>query len=457
MDKKINFTILLNKKSSVPLYIQLYEYIKNEIVNNNFKTGSKLPSIREVSSLLKISKTTIENTYNQLILEGYIESMPKRGFFINEIGDFRYSKDFTLDIDKQKEEEHYYVNNGVDPNSFDINIWKKLYNKVLLDEMTDIFTGGTLQGEYELRYEVSQFVNNLRGGKTLAEQVVIGAGIQYLIGILAGMLREKHDKVAIETPGYKKAEYIFEDYNFDITHLDVKERSLNIEELINSEAKLLYTSPSHQYPLGDVMPINKRTELLNWANSHGGLIIEDDYDGIIRYDGMPIPCLQGLDVNDRVIYLGSFSKTLLPSLRISFMIIPRNLIDLYKQIEYKYTQSTSKIDQTVLASFIKDGYMTKHLRKIRKIYKKKNHAITDYLTNKYGEIVDIINSASGFHLVLSIKTKNSIEKILKKCKKNNILIEIINHDCEKVLISVNYSGVEDSNIEKFINELMQSI
>ena len=263
--------------------------------------------------------------------------------------------------------------------------------------------------------------------------------------------------VSIESPGYRKAEFIFEDYMFKINHIPVNELSLPIDTLYNFKSKLLYVSPSHQYPLGNVMPINKRLELLNWAYSVNGLIIEDDYDGIIRYDGMPIPCLQGLDNNDCVIYLGAFSKTLLPSLRISYMIIPKKLIASYQKIKDKYTQSTSKIDQIVLSLFMKEGHMNRHLRRIRRIYKKKNTSITSYINNNYGDKIKIINSDSGFHLVLEVLTDKSVQDVYNDCKKNNILIEIINHSPNKILLSFNYSGIVDSDLYSFADKLFLSI
>ena len=459
MDNKLHFSILIDKNNKTPLYIQLYDYIKNEIVNNSFKANYKLPSIREAASILNISKTTIENTYNQLIVEGYIENVPKKGFYINDIGSYKYSKEFTPShsLEKSVSNEYIYKNNGADSTSFNINVWKKLYNKTLSEGITNIYTSGSVQGEYELRYEISEFVNNLRGGKTIPEQIIVGAGIQYLLGILTGMIKNDYSCVAIETPGFKKAEYIFEDYMFTINHIPVSKDSLSIESLYNSKSKLLYVSPSHQYPLGNVMPINKRLELLNWAYSVNGLIIEDDYDGIIRYDGMPIPCLQGLDNNDCVIYLGSFSKTLLPSLRISYMIIPKKLISVYQNIKYKYTQSTSKIDQIVLSLFMKEGHITKHLRRIRRIYKKKNTLITNYINQNYSNKVTILNSDSGFHLALEAFTIKTVDEILKECKKNNILIEIINTTSNKILLSLNYSGINNDNLYSFIDLLMQSI
>ncbi len=467
MNKKLHFSVSMDRTNAKPLYIQLYDYIKSEIINNRFKAGHKLPSIREATSLLNISKTTIENTYNQLIVEGYIENIPKRGFFVNEIGSYKYSKEFTPShsFEKSDSDEYIYRNNGTDPSSFNLNLWKKLYNKTLSEEITNIYTGGYVQGEYELRYEISEFVNNLRGGKTNPEQVIVGAGIQYLLGILAGILKNDefiqangdYRSVSIESPGYRKAEFIFEDYMFNINHILVNEKSLSIDSLYNMNTKLIYVSPSHQYPLGKVMPINKRLELLSWAYSVNGLIIEDDYDGIIRYDGMPIPCLQGLDNNDCVVYLGAFSKTLIPSLRVSYMIIPKKLIASYQKIKDKYTQSTSKIDQIVLSLFMKDGHMSRHLRRIRRIYKKKNNIITSYINKNYSNKIKIINSDSGFHLVLEVSTHKSTQELYDNCKKNNILIEVINHNPNKVLLSFNYSGIVEDDLQNFVDKLISSI
>lgn len=467
MNKKIHFSVSMDRNNSKPLYIQLYDYIKSEIINNKFKAADKLPSIREATSLLNISKTTVENTYNQLIVEGYIENIPKRGFFINEIGSYKYSKEFkpSHSYEKSSSDEYIYKNNGADPSSFNVNLWKKLYNKTLSEEITNIYTGGYVQGEYDLRYEISEFVNNLRGGKTSPEQVIVGAGIQYLLGTLAGILKNDefiktngdYRSVSIESPGYRKAEFIFEDYLFKINHIPVNEKSLSIDSLYDLNTKLIYVSPSHQYPLGKVMPINKRLELLSWAYSANGLIIEDDYDGIIRYDGMPIPCLQGLDNNDCVIYLGAFSKTLLPSLRISYMIIPKKLISSYQKIKDKYTQSTSKIDQIVLSLFMKEGHMNKHLRRIRRIYKKKNSTITSYINRNYSNIIKIVNSDSGFHLVLEVLTRKTPQELYKNCKKNNILIEIINQTQNKILLSFNYSGIVESDLDSFVDKLVLSI
>jgi GntR family transcriptional regulator/MocR family aminotransferase len=313
---------VFDKESDKPLYMQLYEYIKTEITSGLLKPDSKLPSIREASSMLKLSKTTIENAYSQLVAEGYIENFPKRGYFVCDLSEYNFDA-VAAKSTVEYRNDIVYLNDGVDKESFDVSTWKRLYNKVITDRDTNIYTSCSTQGEKFLRDEIANFVNTMRGGNTTSQQVIVGAGIQYLLGILIGIIKEDYNTVAFEKPGYNKAEYVFEDYMFNIRHIEIADNDFPIDRLRKSDAKVIYISPSHQYPLGTIMPVNKRMELLDWAYKKNGIIIEDDYDSMIRYGGMPIPSLQGLDKNDCVVYLGSFSKMLLPSLRISFMVIPK--------------------------------------------------------------------------------------------------------------------------------------
>jgi GntR family transcriptional regulator/MocR family aminotransferase len=269
------------------------------------------------------------------------------------------------------------------------------------------------------------------------------------LGILIGIIKEDYNTVAFEKPGYNKAEYVFEDYMFNIRHIEIADNDFPIDRLRKSDAKVIYISPSHQYPLGTIMPVNKRMELLDWAYKKNGIIIEDDYDSMIRYGGMPIPSLQGLDKNDCVVYLGSFSKMLLPSLRISFMVIPKKLLPKYNEIKDRYTQSTSKIDQIVLAHFMKDGHMVKHLRKIKRIYKKKNSLLIANLKSLFTDKIEIISSDSGLHMVCEAKTKKDEAQIIKDAQNSRILINIIGCDNNKIMFSLNYSGINLNDIQDF--------
>ena len=439
---------VFDKESSKPLYIQLYEYIKTEITSGLLKPDTKLPSIREASSTLKLSKTTVENAYSQLVAEGYIDNYPKKGYFVCDLSEYNFDIEATKNT-VEYYDEIIYLNDGVDKESFDISTWKRLYNKVISDNKTNIYNSCSTQGEEFLREEIANFVNTMRGGHTDSRQVIVGAGVQYLLGILIGIIKEDYNTVAIEKPGFKKAEFVFEDYMFNIRHIEITDDGFPINELRKSDAEVIYISPSHQYPLGTIMPVNKRMELLDWAYKKNALIIEDDYDSLIRYGGAPIPSLQGLDKNDCVVYLGSFSKMLLPSLRISFMVIPKKLLPKYNEIKDRYTQSTSKIDQLVLANFMKDGYMVKHLRKIKRIYKKKNSYLTSNFRNLFGDRAEVISSDSGLHIVCEANTKKDAQQIIKDAQNSRILINIIRIKKNKVMFSLNYSGVDLNKIHEF--------
>lgn len=439
---------VFDKESKKPLYIQLYEYIKTEITSGLLKPDSKLPSIREASSTLNLSKTTIENAYSQLVAEGYIDNYPKRGYFVCDLSEYN----FDIELNKNIVEHHdeiIYLNDGVDKESFDISTWKRLYNKVISDSKTNIYNSCSIQGEEFLREEIANFVNTMRGGNTNAQQVIVGAGVQYLLGILIGIIEKDYNIVAVEKPGFNKAEFIFEDYEFNIKHIEITDSGFPISALRKSDAEVVYISPSHQYPLGNIMPVNKRMELLEWAYKKNGIIIEDDYDSMIRYGGMPIPSLQGLDKNDCVVYLGSFSKMLLPSLRISFMIIPKRLLPKYNIIKNRHTQSTSKIDQIVLANFMKEGYMVKHLRKIKRIYKKKNSTLISTFKKVFKDNLEVISSDSGLHIVCEAVTEKHEKQIIKDAQNLRILINIIQIKNNKVMFSLNYSGIELIEIEEF--------
>jgi GntR family transcriptional regulator/MocR family aminotransferase len=441
------YNFIPDKVSLKPIYIQLYEHIRDEIEGQNIRNGDKLPSIRETSSSLKLSKTTVESSYFQLLTEGYLVSIPKKGFYVTDLKDYFPRKSDqneipTMDTKPMPSfEEINYVNDNVHNGSLDLKIWKKLYNNILFYSTKEVYSSGSHQGEYKLRYEVSRFVNSTRGAHTNPDQIVVGAGIQYLIGILAGVLKHNISTAAIEYPGYDKAKYIFDDYGFNTIDIPVSDNGINISALEQSKADIVYVSPSHQYPTGSLMPIQKRLQLLSWAETRKGYILEDDYDSLIRFESRPVPCLQGLDKNDRVIYLGSFSKILTPALRISYMILPLRLLEDYIKISKKYTQSSSKLEQLTLAQFIGEGHIDKHLRKIKRIYSKKRDLLKNYLETVWGDDIELISADSGLHTVISLRSHFNAHEIVDFFKSKGLHVSVINNYEHCFEISLSYSGI----------------
>ena len=440
------YTFYPKKNTGKPIYTQLYEYIRDAIKTQKIISGTRLPSIREASSQLHLSKTTIESAYFQLATEGYIESLPKKGYYVSELMHyFEHQNEYVQHSPHTSElfssQEPYFKNENVHEGSLDIKAWKKLYNHILFDRSESVYSPSSHQGELILRKAISQFVNGTRGGNTSPEQVVIGAGIQYLIGILAGMIKSTIRTAAVEDPGYEKARYVFEDYGFDTIDIPVGDDGLQIESLKASHAKIVYVSPSHQFPTGSLMPISKRLQLLSWADSVKGFILEDDYDSLIRFESKPVPCLQGLDQSDRVIYLGSFSKILTPALRISYMILPRRLMADYQSIAHRYTQSSSKLEQIALALFIQEGHIDKHLRKIKRIYHKKMTLLQKYLEKLWGDKVDLISADSGLHAVITLKSEKPPDQLVLFFENHGISVNIIRHVLHTYEISLSYSGI----------------
>lgn len=409
-------------QSTNPLYLQLYTYIKNAILENSIKPAEKLPSLRTLSKNLGLSLTTIELAYNQLLVEGYINSKPQSGYYVNQIFEGMgatikpNSSDIHNDIpllfsDSSTSSENSYY----DLSCFDFIKWKKCMNKVLTEYSPLLLHEGDPKGEISLRYEISKYVYQSRGVICNPDQIVIGAGTQQIMSLLCNILIKMGIKhVAIEEPGYLPVRNIFRDRNFAMTPVAVGKEGINISKLPSNIQAAVYVSPSNQFPTGYVMPIGKRYKLLEWATNNNSIIIEDDYDSELRYFGKPIPSLQGLDSNQRVVYLGSFSSTLFPSIKISYMIIPPNMAQIFDTIVGDYTQTCSKTEQLTLAIYMEKGLYQTNIKKLRSLYSQKLQAAVSAL-NKYGSgFIKPINSSSGINMIINVKSEKSPALLCKE-------------------------------------------
>ncbi len=281
----------------------------------------------------------------------------------------------------------YDFNYGGDINlkEFPFKIWRKLSMQSLDEEQAQLLLYGDPQGELELRNYMASYLYEARGGvQCRAEQIVIGgAGLQFLLGIVCNLIG-RNELFAMEDPGYYRVRYLFKDNGIKVKPIALDEHGIHIDQLRKNNIKAVYVTPSHQFPLGTVMPISRRLALLEWAREEDAYIIEDDYDGgEFRYAGKPIPALQGLDSSDRVIYMGTFSKSLIPSIKLSYMILPRKLMDLFHQNNY-YVQTVSRLHQHTLQLFIESGYWERHLNKTRNSYKRRYEALVKSIHQTFG-------------------------------------------------------------------------
>lgn len=410
-------TINLNPKEGTPLYEQIYRYIKQDIQNGRIASGEKLPSTRQLSRHLDVSRSTVELAYEQLLSEGYVEAEPCRGYFVSDIdGLYRLERPEKAGLTERKREEEKYLYDfspyGVDLNSFPYNVWKRLSRESLQDDRTELFRLGDPQGEYGLRRAISSYLYQARGVNCEPEQIVVGAGNDYLLMLLTAIIGPEH-KVALENPTYRQAYRLFENLSYEVCTVDTDERGMQITKLEESKANLAFVMPSHQYPLGIVMPIRRRLELLEWAGREKGrYIIEDDYDSEFRYKGRPIPALQGYDRQDKVIYTGTFSKSIAPGLRMGYMVLPKPILQLYQK-KCRFLNSTvSKVDQLVVQRFIEEGYYERHLNKTRALYKNRHDMLMNCLKERFGSL-RVSGENAGVHLLLHFGNKNEQELIQK--------------------------------------------
>ena len=329
--------IFIDKESKVPIYQQIYEFIKKEIEKEQLKPGDKLPSSRALSRYLSISRSTAELAYDQLASEGYIEAMPCKGYYVSQLegvyfSDSRLSKcqeEKPIVQERVKKYFHDFALNEIARGSFPYNVWQKLSKQVLAEADEEFFQLGNPCGEDGIRQAVAEYLYRSRGVKCKREQIIIGAGNDYLL-MLLGTILGAGQTVAMEVATYISAYYDFRHIGYDIEQIKQDEQGLDISDLEGKSANIVYVMPSHQFPMGMIMPLKRRMALLNWAEkSQERYIIEDDYDSEFRYKGQPIPSLQGFDRNGSVIYMGTFSKSVAPSIRVSYMVLPERLMQKY--------------------------------------------------------------------------------------------------------------------------------
>ncbi|WP_155591161.1 PLP-dependent aminotransferase family protein [Lysinibacillus cavernae] len=423
----LEITPILNNEE--PLYLQLYSYLKIEIQNGNILAKTKLPSQRSLATHLHISRNTVDAAYQQLLAEGYVISKERKGLYVVELekdyfqtspSPFNPPQLATQQEQKLTEIQYDFNYGDINLKDFPYKIWRKLTMQSLDEEQAHLFLYGDAQGELELRTYIANYLYEARGVKCRADQIVIGAGLQYLTGIVCNLIG-RNELFGMEDPGYYRVRYLFNDNGIKVEPVPLDEYGIQIDYLRNSNMKAVYITPSHQFPIGTVMPISRRLALLEWAKEKNAYIIEDDYDGEFRYAGKPIPTLQGLDSNDRVIYMGTFSKSLIPSIKLSYMVLPRKLIHLFSKNNY-YVQTVSRLHQHTLQLFMESGHWERHLNKSRNYYKRKYEVLIKAIHQTLGDNVKIYGASSGLHILLEPTNKMSEEELINTAKTKGVKV-----------------------------------
>ncbi|WP_141434417.1 PLP-dependent aminotransferase family protein [Bacillus sp. 03113] len=463
----LEITPALHSSRKEPLYIQLYEYIRNEIQSGKIPHLSKLPSQRKLAEHLKVSRNTVDAAYQQLLAEGYIQSKARKGLFVVELNNelFLRSNKNALMIESRSTDnkqlptiQYDFKHGDIDLTHFPYEVWRKLTMQSLYSDHSHLFLYGDPQGEISLRKLIAEYLYQSRGAQCSAEQIVIGAGTQYLISLLCCMIGRQLS-YGLEEPGFHRIRFVLKDYGAEIKPIPLDEKGMSIAELRKSGAKVAYVTPSHQFPLGTVMPISRRMELIEWARQENGFIIEDDYDGEFRYQGKPIPSLQGLDNHGNVIYMGTFSKSLIPSIRLSYLVLPPSLLALYKEKFSVYKQTVSRLHQHTLKLFMENGHWERHINRIRNIYKKRHAVLLTAIKNIMGEQVHVIGAETGLHVLLKPNNNMSEVELIESARKQGVQVypvSIYYEDppvAQKSMVLLGFAGLDENEIYEGITLL----
>ena len=409
----LSITPLLDKGSALPVYMQLYNYIKDQIQSRSLTEGSTLPSIRGLAQHLSLSKNTIEAAYQQLMMEGYIESKERSGYVVMPITallPFPYADEAepVTEPSHPVPEKHSpapmidFRYGDIDAERFPVDLWRRCLSDSLADPAGGLLGYAHPQGLRRLRDELAAYVYESRGVRCTADQIIVCAGTQQAVSMLCQLLQLRKKTVAMENPGYNGVRTIFRNHGCGIAPIPLQQDGIDIEKLYDSGAFAAYVTPSHQFPLGMVLPIQKRLALLQWANDQDGIIIEDDYDSEFKYDGYPIPSLKALDAGDRVIYMGTLSKSFLPAARLSYLVLPKKWIELVQPELQLYSQPVSPIIQQAIVLFISRGHFARHVRRMRRLYQSKRKALVASIKEHMGDKAEIFGDKSGLHLIVSI-------------------------------------------------------
>ncbi len=453
----------LEKRGQVPLYEYLYQCLKEDIQRGRLLAGTKLPSKREMARDNGVSVRTVMNAYDQLLVEGYLVSREKSGYFVADVEAVSEGCRQVMVYPEVYEEEQWFADfttNQVVYGQFPFATWRKVMREVLSRYDSQLVRRAHFLGIRELRQAIADYLYRSRSMTVSPECIVIGAGIEYLYSRLIRIL-PKDAVYGAENPGYRKIPRIFEESGFPWTYVDMDENGVSMDSLRESGASVLHVSPEHHYPLGTVMSAARRQELLAWAREEPDrYIIEDDYDSEFRYHSRPIAPLQSMDRNHRVIYMNTFSKTLAPSVRISYMILPEKLMTRYVQRANFYSNSASSCEQYALARFLEGGYFERHLSRMRKYYQKKGALLMGMIKqSSLLPVTEIRGGKSGTHVLVKVDTSLTDTEIKWGARQQGICIFCLSEFCGKdkeryqgVLV-LNFCDMDEREIQEAVKRL----
>lgn len=406
----MELTPKLDPSSKEAIYMQLYRSIRDDILLGRIQAGARLPSIRRLCSRLGLSRTPVALAYEQLQAEGYVISKPRSGLFAAELppalsphpGAAAEARSMEVQDEEPLPPVIDFGYGAVDLSAFPAERWRRLMNRCLLSKASPALQYGDIQGEPQLRRQIAAYLHQMRGVRCDPEQIVIGAGTYHSLDLLLQLLEGDVRILASEESINTGVMALFRRFGYSgstLLPLPLEADGASLSPLRSASPDAIYLTPSHQFPYGMILSAAKRLQLLQWASASNGYLIENDYDGEFRYGGAPIPSLQGMDTAGRVIYLGTFSRALTPSFRLSYLVLPQALLRRFRAGSHSYDQLASPLFQETLRHFMESGDLERHMRRMRLLYENKHAVLLEALHESFGDGIRIIGAGSGLHVL----------------------------------------------------------
>ena len=462
--------IALHPESKTPLYEQLYLSLLEELRAGRIAPGERLPGRRAMAARLGVSVNTVDAAYQMLAAEGLAESRPRSGFVVQETGALLHPRPAALppalpaeETDAPAAPRYDLTTGGVDTVLFPARTWGRI-QKELLYTSPELLRRGEMQGDADLRRVISLYLSEYRGVVCTPGQVVVGAGIEYLLGCLAHLF--SGSTAAVENPGYRRTRVVLENNGIPCKLVDIDKSGLSATALAESGAGLCYVTPSHHFPTGVTMPAPRRAQLLAWADAAPErYILEDDYDSEFRFDTKPLPSLQGMaGPGGPVVYLTTFSKSLAPGIRIACMVLPRRLLPRYRRDFAVYANTVSRFEQQTLRRFMAEGYFTRHLARMRLAYKKRMERFAGELQTAFkGRGLRIQGRHTGLHLLLALPDAPGEAEMLARAAAAGVQLRGLREyymarpeTCPPNTVVAGYAGLSDEDIPAVVAALAEA-
>ncbi|MEK4170377.1 PLP-dependent aminotransferase family protein [Lysinibacillus sp. FSL L8-0312] len=455
-----DFIFLLTEKEAK--YKQVYQQMKILITQGTLQTNDSLPSIRKLAETLQVSRNTTLTAYEQLVAEGYIRGEGRKGYFVNALEPvFLQEQEQPVLSQPTSNTTSLLVDfraGAVDQTYFPMKTWRQLANQVLQEP--SCYQYGELFGDPLLKEQLVPYLLQARGVSTTSENIMIGSSTQQMLLYLGFLLKDHFPSILLEDPGYNGAREAFQLHHFEIEALPVMETGAQLDVLQHCQSRLLYVTPSHHFPYGVSMTIQQRQTLIQWAQQVNGYILEDDYDGEFRYTQQPFPALASIDPS-KVIYLGTFSKSFLPGVRLSYMVLPNTLVQPFKERFAHFEQNASSLHQRTMAQFMAQGEWTRHIKRMRLTYKQKMQHLVQELQRQFGPQIAILGEQSGLYIVVKVKSPLSEQQLIQRAETYGVKVYptspfFINQTSEDPLLQLGFSKLTMEEIKLGVERLKEA-